>query len=761
MGQLGDSMESEAVDTDGRAGTGTGGFRTVAFHAERGRANRKTGDNGDEAARRGRDSVRGVECEGSDDLALTGELSGINVDGYPSASTHPLSFEQLHSVIGTNKHRLLPPAAPGRSFANDWNCRHVIPVVTPRISSFLTRACLFRTPPRAPGAPMRSTRRAIGGGLGVRVRRQVNLMSFEKPRELQELVTQLGGGSRYHVILANAEIPLRGVLEHGEVKAELRSGAAKRGEEWGVCGEPIWMGFFSSTGGPTEELGKPSGFAGVAYNFRQLGLATLRPAPWFYGLEEGGKVHRQRCGLLQGHVAVDHRPRYQQTDDVSDELDLRKRYLFVKVIKVDRVVTPDTRPTDEIDTFVEVTFDGVAKRTRICQDDVSPSFNNDLVFELSLAKTSSKNERQDDNEATWEELERKGPVFIDLWTIGSKSNEHLGSVEAFLQDILVDEVGQPQKEVTRTARDARLKRQENFSVRAFRGQRRLFSHVMVILTRRTSRLQNPLPSGRAAFAASEQHTEESNIFYEMWFLPDLDPMAVLKALPAEVPLPKALAEKFEEKQMIWNLARTNLDEHTDEVADELNGIHENMEQIEQDELRRTGRQFQCTAASIWPVQSAQEHFLPRFCDVLRPPHGVDCATAINHYVGCFPYMESKSEDTVSTPNFFCALRKGKILEHALLHCSLLLGLSFKAYVCCGTNLKGDAHSWVAVFEEDGTVRFWEPFLGTGTLQLRRRFAHPQYLLPGPSNKPARSMKDADLQAEERRRRRGRERSVGQ
>ena len=31
-----------------------------------------------------------------------------------------------------------------------------------------------------------------------------------------------------------------------------------------------------------------------------------------------------------------------------------------------------------------------------------------------------------------------------------------------------------------------------------------------------------------------------------------------------------------------------------------------MEQIEQDELRRTGRQFQCTAASIWPVQSAQD-----------------------------------------------------------------------------------------------------------------------------------------------------------
>ncbi|CAE7946444.1 unnamed protein product [Symbiodinium sp. KB8] len=184
----------------------------------------------------------------------------------------------------------------------------------------------------------------------------------------------------------------------------------------------------------------------------------------------------------------------RRTDDFSDELDLRKRYLFVKVIKVvpDRVVTPDTRPTDEIDTFVEVTFDGVAKRTRICQDDVSPSFNDDLIFELALAKTGQGTSLQEDNEATWEELERKGPVFIDLWTVGSKANEHLGSVESFLQDILVDETGQPQKEVSRTARDVRLKRQEQtnvlllvlmtmmtvmvmetFSVRAFRGHKRL------------------------------------------------------------------------------------------------------------------------------------------------------------------------------------------------------------------------------------------------------------------------------------------------
>lgn len=60
------------------------------------------------------------------------------------------------------------------------------------------------------------------------------------------------------------------------------------------------------------------------------------------------------------------------------------------------------------------------------------------------------------------------------------------------------------------------------------------------------------------------------------------------------------------------------------------------------------------------------------------------------------------------------------------------------------------------------MRFWEPFLGlsalfgflfsrgTGTLQLRKRFAHPQFLLPG---KPCRSLKEVDVKAEERRRRR--------
>ena len=35
-----------------------------------------------------------------------------------------------------------------------------------------------------------------------------------------------------------------------------------------------------------------------------------------------------------------------------------KQYLLIKVLSVDLVVTPDQRPLDQVDTFVEVQYDG-------------------------------------------------------------------------------------------------------------------------------------------------------------------------------------------------------------------------------------------------------------------------------------------------------------------------------------------------------------------------------------------------------------------
>ena len=136
-----------------------------------------------------------------------------------------------------------------------------------------------------------------------------------------------------------------------------------------------------------------------------------------------------------------YRPEYKQRDDMmADEVDQEKRYLFVNVLRVDMVVTPDTRPTTEIDTFVDVTFDGTTQRTRIVQDDESPTFNDEFCFEVVLrgAEGSEVEETKD----TWEEIAGKSPVHFDLWTEGNTSNEHLGSCDCFLAEVLVNEQGE-------------------------------------------------------------------------------------------------------------------------------------------------------------------------------------------------------------------------------------------------------------------------------------------------------------------------------
>ena len=64
-------------------------------------------------------------------------------------------------------------------------------------------------------------------------------------------------------------------------------------------------------------------------------------------------------------------------------------------------------------------------------------------------------------------------------------------------------------------------------------------HIPIIFLSYSHYLPTIFPSKNPMISPG-YHSQESNIFYEMWFLPDLNEMAVLQALPADVPLPKAL-----------------------------------------------------------------------------------------------------------------------------------------------------------------------------------------------------------------------------
>ncbi|CAE7660623.1 DNAH7, partial [Symbiodinium microadriaticum] len=568
----------------------------------------------------------------------------------------------------------------------------------------LDRTMCIRTVGASSGTPGCAGRKAFRGYLrGTcsdlnNASLEMTVFSYERTRDLG-LARRPAGASRYYVPLATAEIPLRGVpgqsweclvLEHGEVKANMRAapwffgleefrgvkediGESQGNRFVSVCGNgcrerdavlvvhlkaPAWQSQRHEKA--SVVVGWVGGSAAARANLPCIDgascLGNILQHENVDGVRAGQlSAERRREARLTGSAAGFSRQRggrrlflgvlVRRTDDFSDELDLRKRYLFVKVIKVvpDRVVTPDTRPTDEIDTFVEVTFDGVAKRTRICQDDVSPSFNDDLIFELALAKTGQGTSLQEDNEATWEELERKGPVFIDLWTVGSKANEHLGSVESFLQDILVDETGQPQKEVSRTARDVRLKRQEQtnvlllvlmtmmtvmvmetFSVRAFRGHKRL---------KFTWGPGQGLEYARVPSGVCPSMDEYARAFAEAFEekqgnwdtkADDLNGVTEASTLVCVIPGKATALTGCLVGGGVWGGSRAMIEHPLNKQQEantsprycagckfehltflELASICEGLDDFNKEELRN-GRQFQSVAKSIWPVESAQE-----------------------------------------------------------------------------------------------------------------------------------------------------------
>ena len=78
-------------------------------------------------------------------------------------------------------------------------------------------------------------------------------------------------------------------------------------------------------------------------------------------------------GRIEGSIALGATPKYmQEGGGGGNVLYPENQYLLCKIMSVDNVVTPDQRPMDAIDTFVEVQFDGVSKNTMVCEDTAQP-----------------------------------------------------------------------------------------------------------------------------------------------------------------------------------------------------------------------------------------------------------------------------------------------------------------------------------------------------------------------------------------------------
>ena len=67
---------------------------------------------------------------------------------------------------------------------------------------------------------------------------------------------------------------------------------------------------------------------------------------------------------------------------------------------------------------------------------------------------------------------------------------------------------------------------------------------------------------------------------------------------------------------------------------------------------------------------------------------------------------------------FFVKNRGDCENHSILLCNLLLGFGLDAYVCVGTKLKNQAHTWVVTISYDySEVVFWESLTGNRYLHL--------------------------------------------
>eukprot|EP00928_Gymnodinium_smaydae_P045195 TRINITY_DN30156_c0_g2_i2.p1 TRINITY_DN30156_c0_g2~~TRINITY_DN30156_c0_g2_i2.p1 ORF type:complete len:2939 (+),score=602.76 TRINITY_DN30156_c0_g2_i2:113-8929(+) len=405
--------------------------------------------------------------------------------------------------------------------------------------------------------------------------------------------------------------------------------------------------------------------------------ADMLPAPWFYDVPGGELAGKLKFGRLEGNLSVANHPRFKQTDDANESMDFStKRYLFVKVLKIDAVVTPGTQSLDEIDTFVNVSFDGEGKRTRVCQNDISPSYNEELVFELKLSssifrKKGGKQTEPDDTKMTWEEIGNKGHIFFDVWMEGLLAQHHLGRCEVSLPEIIQDERGQSRAPQLKASFDAKQNKVVRFPCRVMKGCKRLH------------------------YIWGEDNP--SHLYFEAWFMKDISELAKLKEKVADFQIPMKL-----DKSRITTWLQTT--QH----------------------LTTTERSFPYRMKSQW--STGPEYYLPRFLDGITPPSGIQTCTQVLHYIGSIPYNHTKTFEHAMTPDFFSMARSGDTLDHALLHASYLIGLGKDAYVCLGNTLLRQRHAWVITLERDGSVICWEPFLGFGTAELKHRLAHPEVLV---------------------------------
>ncbi|CDJ59387.1 C2 domain-containing protein, putative, partial [Eimeria maxima] len=375
----------------------------------------------------------------------------------------------------------------------------------------------------------------------------------------------------------------------------------------------------------------------------------------------GPQLRDWRFGSIEGVVMVAHTPRYRQLGEVYD-LEGNRAYLILKIIGIDQIVTADNRSS--VDTYVEVSFDGTARRTRTIRNSLNPNWEEEIAVPLRFSSLK---------DIAFNDIQKKGKIYLDVWGTGDNYVDHLGECALYLQEIFFNEKNQKKTQVQKERIILETNTKAKYETRVFSGTKRLsFIH---------------------------KDDRPSNLTFEAWTCPDLLDASDLDKLPQ--------AERFDTKN---NMPRALADKY-DNLKGVFNGVIEAKKLLDAEAPVGPPRFFSLEMSD----QRRESQFLPTLVAPIKPPLGVDSQAAVFHYTRCVPFVIKRQSLTFS-PDFTMQLKAGDALDHCLLMASLLLGLPAHAFVCIGTLHDKHMHAWVTTFhwdeeKETGNVKMWETASG--------------------------------------------------
>eukprot|EP00916_Digyalum_oweni_P008305 GHVL01013916.1.p1 GENE.GHVL01013916.1~~GHVL01013916.1.p1 ORF type:complete len:1104 (+),score=195.31 GHVL01013916.1:36-3314(+) len=411
-------------------------------------------------------------------------------------------------------------------------------------------------------------------------------------------------------------------------------------------------------------------------------------------------------GQLMGHIkvvskslsvprniidTVQKRPEQPLTGQLLSQLDYKDQYLVVQIFKADNLPTSGK---DTANPFLKVKWDGMlfSSENRYIQRTIRPVFNECFYFPVRLVHDTIMRNSKLRKVALPKELESKGLLWIELWDFDEAGSDYLGAVRLDLNTLSVSPIVEKRSLLSISNKDRTEKKDEELEDFGLSTMKK--DKFAVEYETRVAKISAEL---RGA-SSNLQVTGKCNVVFECFFWPDMPPECIISGQQEEDPQSSSLKE-FEAE---WN----SFFEAEMKTYDAL------YPQAYPSSFDRT---FCCVAQH---PQERSKVPLSAFLSSIVLPEELTDPYQMLHWLKCLTFKSLKRQrqtgivEEWSNPSQVLDAGKGTVQDHAVLLCSMLIGVNQDAFVCKGRATDEESCRsvdtvWVMTRESDGCVLFWD------------------------------------------------------